>query len=123
MLAYLALTERGEEQRERLAGLLWSESPEANARATLRQAVHETREAMLAAGCSALVTGRTTIGLERGSFTVDVAMVLSALRRVRSPSRCCGSSRSPKRCWRASRISIPPFTAGSRPAARPCTTA
>jgi DNA-binding SARP family transcriptional activator len=34
---------------------------------------------MLAAGCSALVTGRTTIGLERGSFTVDVGMVLSAL--------------------------------------------
>src|SRR5262249_26645895 len=37
MLAYLALSERGEEQRERLAGLLWSESSEAHARATLRQ--------------------------------------------------------------------------------------
>jgi DNA-binding SARP family transcriptional activator/TolB-like protein len=79
MLAYLALTERGEEQRERLAGLFWSESPEANARATLRQAVHETREVMLAAGCSALQAGRTTVGLQRGSFTVDVETMLSAL--------------------------------------------
>jgi DNA-binding SARP family transcriptional activator/TolB-like protein len=79
MLAYLALTERGEEQRERLAGLFWSESPEANARATLRQAVHETREVMLAAGCGALLSGRATIGLQPGSFIVDVETVLRAV--------------------------------------------
>ena len=79
MLAYLALTERGEEQRERLAGLFWSELPEANARATLRQAVHETREVMLASGCGALLSGRATIGLQPGSFTVDVELVLRAV--------------------------------------------
>src|SRR5262249_54358992 len=79
MLAYLALGEHGEEQRERLAGLLWSESSEGNARATLRQAVHETREAMLAVGCDALIGTRTTIGLKPASFTLDVDTVLSAL--------------------------------------------
>jgi DNA-binding SARP family transcriptional activator/TolB-like protein len=79
MIAYLALTERGEEQRERIAGLFWSESPEANARATLRQAVHEARETMLAAGCGALLSERTTIGLQPGSFTVDVETALRSL--------------------------------------------
>lgn len=79
MLAFLALSERGEEQRERLAGMLWSESSESHARGTLRQAVHETREAMLAAGCSALVGARATVGLRPGSFIVDVDAALRAL--------------------------------------------
>lgn len=85
MLAYLALSDRGEEQRERLAGLLWSESSEANARGTLRQAVHEAREAMQAAGCSALVSGRTTMGLRLGSFSVDVDAVLRDLAAGEAP--------------------------------------
>ena len=59
--------------------MFWSESAEANARATLRQAVHETREVMLAAGCGTLVSGRATIGLQPGSFTVDVETVLRAV--------------------------------------------
>lgn len=79
MLAFLALSERGEEQRERMAGMLWSESSESHARGTLRQAVHETREAMLEAGCSALVGTRTTVGLRPGSFSVDVDAALRAL--------------------------------------------
>ena len=124
MIGYLALTERGEEQRERIAGLFWSESPEANARATLRQAVHEARETMLAAGCGALLSERTTIGLQPGSFTVDVETALRVVDGGRDPrSRCCASRRPPKRCWQASRISILPSTAGSPRAARPCTTA
>lgn len=85
MLAYLALSERGEEQRERLAGLLWSESSEANARGTLRQAVHEAREAMIAAGCSALVGARTTMGLRPGSFIVDVDVALRDLAAGEAP--------------------------------------
>ena len=94
MLAYLALSERGEEQRERLAGLFWSESPEANARATLRQAVHEAREAMLAAGCGALVSARTTIGLRPGSFTVDVDRVLRALAVGEAPDALLGQQQA-----------------------------
>lgn len=79
MVAYLALAERGEEQRGRLAGLLWSESSEANARGTLRQAIHEARETMVAAGCDALIGARTTMGLRPGSYMVDVDLVLRDL--------------------------------------------
>src|SRR5918993_690303 len=46
LLGYLALCDRGEETRERLVGLLWSESGEEKARASLRQVVHELREAL-----------------------------------------------------------------------------
>ncbi|MBY0318271.1 MAG: hypothetical protein K2X72_06065 [Reyranella sp.] len=85
MIGYLALSERSEERRERLAGLFWSESSEANARATLRQVVHEAREAMLAAGCDALVGTRAAIGLRPGSFAVDVDLVLRAVAAGETP--------------------------------------
>jgi DNA-binding SARP family transcriptional activator len=85
MLAYLALSETGEEPRERLAGLFWSESGEQNARATLRQAVHEAREAMLASGCDALLAMRTSVGLRPGSFRVDLDAVLAAVAAREAP--------------------------------------
>src|SRR6185437_12570696 len=43
LLAYLALT-GGSHTREELAGLLWGESPEAEARASLRQALKHLRD-------------------------------------------------------------------------------
>jgi DNA-binding SARP family transcriptional activator/TolB-like protein len=85
MLAYVALSETGAEQRERLAGLFWSEFGEQNARATLRQAVHELREAMLAVGCGALVGMRTAVGLRPGSFRVDLNEVLAAVAAREAP--------------------------------------
>jgi len=45
LLAYLALEARAH-TRESLAGLLWGESPEAEARASLRQALKQIREAL-----------------------------------------------------------------------------
>ena len=45
LLAYLLL-ERRPHTREELAGLLWGESPEAEARASLRQALRQLREAL-----------------------------------------------------------------------------
>ena len=62
IFGYLALTPTGEDPREKLAGLFWSEFSEQNARATLRQAIHEFREALQEAGCSALAGTRTTVG-------------------------------------------------------------
>lgn len=85
MLAYLALSETAEEPRERLAGLLWSEFGEQNARATLRQAVHEVREAMVAAGCDALTTTRMAVGLRPGSFLVDVDTLVKSVAAVEAP--------------------------------------
>ena len=37
LLAFLALSDTGRERRERLAGLLWPDTTEQNARASLRQ--------------------------------------------------------------------------------------
>ena len=50
LLGYLALAESGQETRERLVGLLWSETEEAKARASLRQTLYEIREAFQAVG-------------------------------------------------------------------------
>jgi DNA-binding SARP family transcriptional activator/TolB-like protein len=85
MLAYLALHEAGEEQRERLAGLFWSEFSEQNARTTLRQAVHELREVMLATGCNALVGTRTAVGLQPGSFRLDLDELMRAVAAHETP--------------------------------------
>jgi DNA-binding SARP family transcriptional activator/TolB-like protein len=79
ILAYLALSETGVEPRERLAGLFWSEFSEQNARATLRQAVHELREAMLAAGCHCLISTRSSVGLAANSFRVDLHDLFAAV--------------------------------------------
>lgn len=43
LLAYLALSQHATESRERLAGLLWSDSGEDKARASLRQTLKRLR--------------------------------------------------------------------------------
>jgi DNA-binding SARP family transcriptional activator/TolB-like protein/tetratricopeptide (TPR) repeat protein len=85
IFGYLALTPNGEESREKLAGLFWSEFSEQNARATLRQAIHEFREALEKAGCSALSGTRMTVALRPGSFTVDLDQVLAAVAAREAP--------------------------------------
>lgn len=78
-LGYLALAPRAEEARERLVGLLWSESEEDKARASLRQVVHELREALAAAGLPEhLRAGRLAIGLEPAGLATDMGAVLAA---------------------------------------------
>lgn len=57
LLAYLALT-GGSHTREELAGLLWGESPEAEARASLRQALKHLRDRV----AGDLVAGRDRVG-------------------------------------------------------------
>src|ERR1700733_12689641 len=93
MLAYLALSERSEELRERLAGLLWSEFSEKNARATLRQAVHELRQAMQGVGCDALLVTRATFGLRPGSFRVDMHDLLAAVVAREAPEALLSQAR------------------------------
>jgi DNA-binding SARP family transcriptional activator len=85
IFGYLALTPTGEDSREKLAGLFWSEFSEQNARATLRQAIHEFREALQEAGCSAMFGTRTTVGLRPGSFSVDLDEILAAVAVREAP--------------------------------------
>ena len=66
--------------RERLAGLLWSDRGEEQARASLRQCLVDLRGALVAAGLDVLQVGRETIGLRQGAIAVDVADLQMALR-------------------------------------------
>jgi DNA-binding SARP family transcriptional activator/TolB-like protein len=72
LLGYLALTETGEETRERLVGLLWSEVPEDRARASLRQALHEIRDALSLAGFDGVTGDKQALRLDRSRVEVDL---------------------------------------------------
>src|SRR4051794_27996566 len=54
LIGYLALSEPQEQTRERLVGLFWSESATERARASLRQTLHELRNAFEPSGFSGL---------------------------------------------------------------------
>jgi DNA-binding SARP family transcriptional activator/TolB-like protein len=85
IFGYLALTPAGDEPREKLAGLFWSEFSENKARATLRQAIHEFREALQEVGCSAVASGRMTVGLRPGSYVVDLDEMLAVVAGREAP--------------------------------------
>lgn len=76
VLACLALSATGEETRERLVGLLWSESSEEKARASLRQVVHELRGVLSA---KELAAERLSLALDRDAFDVDIEQIEEAL--------------------------------------------
>jgi DNA-binding SARP family transcriptional activator len=78
ILGYIALSESLVETRERLVGLLWSESGEAQARAVLRQVIRELREIFAEAGCGGLHISAHEIGFERDAVDVDVWSVVRA---------------------------------------------
>jgi len=78
ILGYVALSESLFETRERLVGLLWSESGEAQARAVLRQVIRELREILAQAGSDALRIDAHEIGFERDAIDVDVWNVVHA---------------------------------------------
>jgi DNA-binding SARP family transcriptional activator len=78
ILGYIALSEAMLETRERLVGLLWSESGEAQARAVLRQVIRELREILTGAGCNGFRINQHDLGFEQGAVEVDVWAVLHA---------------------------------------------
>lgn len=78
LTAYLALSESGQDARERLVGLLWSESDEEHARASLRQVVHDIKVACEGASFGGFRADKQTLSLARESFSCDVDEVLAA---------------------------------------------
>src|SRR5690242_2051393 len=76
VLAYLALNETLRETRERLVGLLWSETDEEKARASLRQTVHELRVLFLEAGYAGFGADRLAIEFDPRTIDVDLWTVL-----------------------------------------------
>src|SRR5262245_26748788 len=77
LIAYLALADRGTETRERIVGLLWSEVEEKRARASLRQAIYEIREALEKVGFLGLTGDKMSIGLTPETVQVDLFEILS----------------------------------------------
>ncbi len=78
ILGYIALSESLSETRERLVGLLWSESEEGHARAVLRQVIRELREIFVDAGCDGLRISSHEVGFDREVIDVDVWAVIQA---------------------------------------------
>ena len=78
ILGYIALNESLAETRERLVGLLWSESGEDHARASLRQNIRELRVAIDGWNHDGLHIDVREIGFQPRSIEVDVSAVINA---------------------------------------------
>src|SRR4030095_4518042 len=71
LLAYLALAPRGACARARLANLLWGDTPDTQARQSLRKTLSTLRQ-VFAAGPRVLLIGSDTVDLDLKAFEVDV---------------------------------------------------
>ncbi len=78
LLGVLALAPRQEATRDRLAGLLWSDRGEEQARNSLRQALVALRKDFAAFAASPLLLNGDRVALDLQSFSVDVAEFLEA---------------------------------------------
>ncbi len=81
LLAYLALSKHGRETRERLAGLLWSDKGEEQARASLRQVLKQLREIFSDAGFEGFATERQDVALAADLVSVDLRICYDKLLR------------------------------------------
>lgn len=93
LLGYLALSDGAEATRERLIGMLWSETDEERARASLRQALHQVRTALESAGLNGLSVTKATLALDRGVVTADVWQVLADAKEGRVHPRLLEAER------------------------------
>lgn len=81
LLGYVALSPSRRATREQLAGLLWSESPEIQARASLRQTLRGLRQVLDTEGIEGIVISRDDLSIIPHSIAVDVWNSLSAIER------------------------------------------
>ena len=81
LVAYLVLSPTQNESRERVAGLLWSESEEFHARASLRQTLRQLRQAFDEAGVDVLQADRSGIRIDLSKVDLDVHQVIDAASR------------------------------------------
>jgi DNA-binding SARP family transcriptional activator len=76
MLAFLALAPGNSASREQLAGLLWSDRGQDQARASLRQTLKELRELPLVG--EAVATGRDVVALDSRALAIDLLEIRDA---------------------------------------------
>src|SRR5438094_5861594 len=80
LLAFLAIGPAASYSRERLAGLLWSERSDRQARDSLKHALMQLRRNLNLAGRSVLHTDRQSIALDRAAISIDVLEFESLVR-------------------------------------------
>lgn len=80
ILGYLALHPSRRASREQIAGLLWSESPEVQARASLRQALRALRQVLAAEGCPGILVDREDTSLAEAGIQVDVWQLVNRVQ-------------------------------------------
>ncbi len=76
LLGYLLLNGGATESREHLVGLLWSESDEEKARASLRQCIKEIRLSLRGSEFTGLQLEGQSIGFDPNSITVDLWSII-----------------------------------------------
>lgn len=84
LLAAIVLSDARQETRERLIGLLWSETDEARARASLRQALYDTRLSLERAGFDGLHTTKLAVTIERNRIDADIWSILEQAKAGRA---------------------------------------
>src|SRR5205823_10879254 len=84
LLAYLALGPKPVYTRSELASLLWGDTADAQARASLRQALVTLRQALGRERAAAVTMTTTTVALDRDTVAVD-ALDFRALVAQREP--------------------------------------
>lgn len=81
LVAFLALDDGPSASRSRLAGMLWSDSDEERARASLRQALLQVRVACADAGAPVFIAGKSDVVVDRKLLAVDVWQIVEAAER------------------------------------------
>jgi adenylate cyclase len=79
LVGYLALSPSQSETRERVVGLLWSETEESRARASLRQVLLVLRSAFEQHGFQGFSTSKLEIALDAAAVDLDVRSVLESI--------------------------------------------
>ncbi|WP_417670310.1 BTAD domain-containing putative transcriptional regulator [Roseibium sp.] len=79
ILAYLALNRNHKETRERLVGLLWSDRPEKQARASLRQCLKQLRDTFDLAHYQGFQTGHLEVTLNPDTVSTDLNRIVDEL--------------------------------------------
>ena len=97
LLAYLALSQHKTETRECLAGLLWSDREEQQARASLRQTLKQLRALFDELGYTGFLTERQNISLRPGTVSTDLQEIVEELDEGAIHSRLLAADAVPER--------------------------
>jgi DNA-binding SARP family transcriptional activator len=81
LIAYLAATPGMKETRDRLVGLLWSETEEGRARGSLRQLLHALRDVFDKEGIAGLSTDNFHVSLDGTLVVTDLDCALASIDR------------------------------------------